>query len=163
MNNILNKEDLCGYFPEVVLRPASRLVPALVTLVGLIVLVWASSLTEADTLSAALLTLGVVVLGFGVIKLIRPSRSLIYLPTGEKVVRHFEGHEQEARSQVEEALTKGDFEALGALKAQSNSAPLVTVTYTTPSGSLRIGQALHYVPYEYVPLAEPAVHKAANK
>lgn len=159
MKNILKKEDLCGYFPEVVLQPASRLIPAVVTLVGVIILVGASSLTESGNMSAALLTLGVIVLGFGVIKLIRPSRSLVYIATGEKVVRHFEGHEQESRSQVEEALAKGDFEALAALKAQSNSAPLVTVTYATPSGSLRIGQALHYIPYEYVPLAEPVVHK----
>ncbi|MBQ8272216.1 MAG: hypothetical protein IJZ09_04340 [Tidjanibacter sp.] len=159
MKNILNKEDLCGYFPEVVLRPASRLVPAVATLVGLIVLVWASSLTEADTLSAALLTVGIVILAYGVIKLIRPSRTLYYLPTGEKLSRHFEGHEQDMRSEVDKALVSGDFEALGSLKAQNSSAPLVTVTYTTPSGSLRIGQALHYVPYEYVPLMEPVVHK----
>ena len=162
MNNILNREDLCGYFPEVILRPASRLVPTMITLVGIIILVWASSLTESNGFSAALFMIGVVALAIGIITLIRPTRSLRYLPTGEKVVRHLEGYEQEARSRIEQALATGDIEALNALKSHSNSTPLVVVTYSTPSGSLCIGQVLHYVPYEYEPLGEPVVHKKSN-
>lgn len=156
----MNREDLCRYCSEVEERSAGRVVPAFVALVGVVLLVWASSLRDAEDWSVAVLTIGIVVLAIGIIKLIRPSRTLFYVATGEKVVRHFEGHEQEARAHIEKALADGNFEVLASLKASTSSAPLVSVTYSTASGSLRIGQLLHYVPYEYQPLFEPVIHKS---
>lgn len=156
----MNREDLCRYCAEVEERSAGRVVPAFVALVGIVLLVWASSLRDAENWSVAMLTIGIVVLAIGIIKLIRPSRTLFYVVTGEKVVRHFEGYEQEARTQVEKCLQEGSFEQLASLKASNSSAPLVSVTYSTASGSLRIGQLLHYVPYEYQPLLEPVIHKS---
>lgn len=160
MNNIMNRGDLCRHYSEVEERSASRVVPAIVTLVGIVLLVWASSLGDAENWSVAMFTIGIVVFAIGIIKLIRPSRTLFYVATGEKVVRHFEGYEQEARTQVEKCLQEGNFEQLASLKASNGSAPLVSVTYSTASGSLRIGQLLHYVPYEYQPLLEPVIHKS---
>ncbi len=161
MNNILNREDLCRLYPaEVALKSGSRVVPAIVTLAGIILVALSGSLgDDQENLSTALFTLAIVVLAFGIIKLIRPSRTLFCVATGEKVTRRFEGHEQEARAHIEQALKDGNFELLDGLKAAGSSAPLVSVSYTTPSGSLRIGQLLHYVPYEYQPLMEPVVHK----
>lgn len=72
MNNILNKEDLCRYCTEVEERSVGRIVPAIITLVGIVLLVWASSLRDAEDWSVVLLTIGIVVLAIGVIKLIRP-------------------------------------------------------------------------------------------
>ena len=167
MNNIMNRGDLCRHYSEVEERSAGRVVPAIVTLVGIVLLVWASSLGDAENWSVAMFTIGIVVFAIGIvvfaigiIKLIRPSRTLFYVATGEKVVRHFEGYEQEARTQVEKCLQEGNFEQLASLKASNSSAPLVSVTYSTASGSLRIGQLLHYVPYEYQPLLEPVIHKS---
>lgn len=47
---------------------------------------------------------------------------------------------------------------LCSLDARQN-APLMSVIYRTTSGSFCAGQLLHYVPYEYEPLMEPAVSK----
>lgn len=159
MNNILNKEELCRNFSDVEMRSGSRLLPAIVTLVGIIFLVWSSNVGDAENLGAALLVVAIALLAFGVVKLIRPSRELVYMATGEKVVRNFVGYEQEKRQGVEDALKAGDLEKLHSLASKNSSAPLVTVTYVTRSGSLLIGQMLHYVPYEYQPLTEPIVHR----
>lgn len=155
----MNKEDLCQFCSEVEERSAGRLIPAFVTLAGGLLLMWANSLSEASDWSVSVFTAGIVMLAIGIIRLIRPSRTLVYVATGEKVVRHFEGHPQEARADVEKTLGEGNFEHLTSLKATTSSAPLVSVIYTTASGSFRIGQLLHYVPYEYQPLMDPVIHK----
>lgn len=159
MKNILSKEELCSNFAEVEMRAGSRVVPAVVTLLGIILLVCVNTLGDAESLSAALLMVAIVLLAFGIVRLIRPAREMVYVTTGEKVVRKFTAYEQENRQSVEDVLKEGDFDKLTPLAAKNSSAPLVTVTYATPSGSLRIGQMLHYVPYEYQPLTEPYVHK----
>ncbi len=158
MKNILDKESLCAHFPEVEIRSKSRAVPLVVALTGILITILSISLKDVENLSTALLTIGVVVAAIGIIKFIRPSQVLIFVTTGEKVTRRIEGHEQEAKSDIEHSLRSGNFEALAPLAAKNSSAPLVSVTYTTPSGALRIGQVLHYVPFEYEPLSDVFVH-----
>ena len=158
MKNILNKESLCAHFPEVAIRNKSRAIPIVVTLTGILILILSISLKEAENLSTALLTVGVVVVAIGIIKLIRPSQELIFVTTGERITRRTESHEQEVRSDIERALHSGNFEALASLSAKTSSAPLMSITYTTSTGSLRIGQVLHYIPYEYEPLTEAFAH-----
>ena len=156
----MNKMDLCAYCPEVAERPAGRTLLIVITLFGVGVLAIANSLRDAENLSTLLLTIGIVLLAFGIIKLIRPSRKIYYVATGEVVRRHIEGHEQESKERVVAACREGNFGQIAALAAKNSSTPLVSVTYTTPSGSLRIGQVLNYVPYEYQPLMEPVIYKA---
>lgn len=159
MNNILNKTDLCAQYSQLVtMKEKSRIIPAIMTLVSVVLLALANTIVEAETLSITLFTAGVVVLIVGIVKLIRPSHEIIYLKTGEKVTRRFEGHEQEHREKVTNILKSGDFKALASVVAKNSSAPIVSVTYTTPSDSLRIGQILHYVPYEYAPLSDVFIH-----
>lgn len=158
MKNILNKESLCTHFPQVEIRSKSRLLPTITTLIGIIILSLSISLKDAENLSTALLTIGVVILAIGIIKLIRPSQMMVFASTGERVVRRIEGHSQEVKAEIEASLRSGDFEAITPLIAKGSCAPLVSVTYTTPSGSLRIGQVLHYIPYEYEPLTEAFAH-----
>ena len=92
----MNKVDLCAYCSDVAERPTSRALPIIITLLGVGLLAITNSLRDAENLSTLLLTLGVVLLAFGVLKLIRPSRILYYVATGEVVRRHIEGHEQES-------------------------------------------------------------------
>ena len=158
MKNILNKESFCAHFPQVEIRYKSRLLPTITSLVGIIILSLSTSLKDAENLSTAILTIGVVILAIGIIKLIRPSQMMVFTVTGERVVRRMEGHTQEVKADIEASLRNGDFEAITPLISKSSCAPLVSVTYTTPSGSLRIGQILHYVPYEYEPLSEVYAH-----
>lgn len=158
MKNILNKESFCAHFPQVEIRYKSRLLPTITTLAGIVTLIFATSLKDAENLSTALLTFGVVILAIGIIKLIRPSQIMVFTETGERVVRRMEGHTQEVKADIEASMRNGDFEAITPLISKSSCAPLVSVTYTTPSGSLRIGQILHYVPYEYEPLSEVYAH-----
>ena len=158
MKNILSKESLCAHFPQVEMRQKSRLIPTLTSLAGIIFLALSTSLKDAENLSTALLTIGIAILAFGIVKLIRPSQMMVFTATGERVVRRMEGHTQEVKADIEASLRNGDFEAITPLISKSSCAPLVSVTYTTPSGSLRIGQILHYVPYEYEPLSEVYAH-----
>lgn len=159
MNNILNKIDLCAHYPQLVaMKNKSRLIPAIITLVGIMILALANTLSEAENWSIGLYTVGLTVLIIGIVKLIRPSREVIYLKTGEKVSRRFDGYRQEDKERVLALLKEGNFDALGKRAAQGGSAPFVTVTYTTASGSLRVGQMMHYVPYEYEPLSEVYIH-----
>lgn len=159
MNNILNKIDLCAHYPQLVaMKNKSRLIPAIITLVGIMILALANTLSEAENWSIGLYTVGLTVLIIGIVKLIRPSREVIYLKTGEKVSRRFDGYRQEDKERVLALLKEGNFDALGKRAVQGGSAPFVTVTYTTASGSLRVGQMLHYVPYEYEPLSEVYIH-----
>ena len=159
MNNILNKIDLCAHYPQLVaMKNKSRLIPVIITLVGIMVLALANSLSEAEDLSIGLYTIGLVVLIIGIVKLIRPSREIIYLKTGERISRRFDGYKQEDKEMVLTHLQAGDFDALAKRVFQGVNAPFVTVTYTTESGSLRVGQMMHYVPYEYEPLSEVYIH-----
>lgn len=159
MNNILNKIDLCAHYPQLVaMKNKSRLIPAIITLVGIMILALANTLSEAENWSIGLYTVGLTVLIIGIVKLIRPSREVIYLKTGERVSRRFDGYRQEDKERVLALLKEGNFDALGKRAVQGGSAPFVTVTYTTASGSLRVGQMMHYVPYEYEPLSEVYIH-----
>lgn len=159
MNNILNKIDLCAHYPQLVaMKNKSRLIPAIITLVGIMILALANTLSEAENWSIGLYTVGLTVLIIGIVKLIRPSREVIYLKTGEKVSRRFDGYRQEDKERVLALLKEGNFDALGKRAVQGGSAPFVTVTYATASGSLRVGQMMHYVPYEYEPLSEVYIH-----
>ena len=159
MNNILNKIDLCAHYPQLVaMKNKSRLIPAIITLVGIMILALANTLSEAENWSIGLYTVGLTVLIIGIVKLIRPSREVIYLKTGERISRRFDGYRQEDKERVLALLKEGDFDALGKRAVQGGSAPFVTVTYTTASGSLRVGQMMHYVPYEYEPLSEVYIH-----
>ena len=159
MNNILNKIDLCAHYPQLVaMKNKSRLIPAIITLVGIMILALANTLSEAENWSIGLYTVGLTVLIIGIVKLIRPSREVIYLKTGERISRRFDGYRQEDKERVLALLKEGNFDALGKRAVQGGSAPFVTVTYTTASGSLRVGQMMHYVPYEYEPLSEVYIH-----
>ncbi len=159
MNNILNKIDLCAHYPQLVaMKNKSRLIPAIITLVGIMILALANTLSEAENWSIGLYTVGLTVLIIGIVKLIRPSREVIYLKTGERISRRFDGYRQEDKERVLALLKEGNFDALGKRAVQDGSAPFVTVTYTTASGSLRVGQMMHYVPYEYEPLSEVYIH-----
>lgn len=158
MKNILHKESLCALFPQVEIRYKSRLFSTITTLVGIIILSLSISLKDTENLSTALLTLGVVILAIGIIKLIRPSQIMVFSTTGERVVRRMEGHSQEVKAEIEASLRSGKFEEIVPHISKSSCAPLVSITYTTTSGSLRIGQILHYVPYEYEPLSEVYAH-----
>ena len=159
MSNILNKIDFCAQYPQlVVMKDKSRLMPAIITLVGIMILALANTLSEAENWSIGLYTVGLTVLIIGIVKLIRPSREVIYLKTGERISRRFDGYRQEDKERVLALLKEGNFDALGKRAVQGGSAPFVTVTYTTASGSLRVGQMMHYVPYEYEPLSEVYIH-----
>lgn len=159
MINILNKEDFCGFYEDIALRTKSRLISLFVIFVGILLLFLAIYLKEAENLSTALLTIAFVVFGIGLVKLIQPSRVMIYTPTGEKVVRRFARYEQDKRSDVEKAIAGGDYQRLLSLESKESNAPVVAIIYSTTSGSVLIGQLLHYVPYEYEPLVEPIVYK----
>ena len=80
-----------------------------------------------------------------------PGKRLIYTPTGEVVVAKIYNHPQGLEGRVEHALSSGNLELVKALAAK-DGAPIVTVTYSTASGSFVAGQIFHYVPYEYEPL-----------
>ncbi|MBO7300952.1 MAG: hypothetical protein J6U53_06085 [Tidjanibacter sp.] len=140
------------------MRQKSRLIPTLITLIGIIIISLSISIKEVENLSTILLTIGIIISAFGIVKLFRPSQEMVYITTGEKVLRHIKGHKQEVKAELEETLCNGNFEALTPLISESSCAPIVSVTYTTTSGSLQIGQLLHYVPYEYEPLSEVYVH-----
>ncbi len=158
MKNILSKESLCTHFPQVEMRQKSRLIPTLTALAGIIILALSISLKDAENLSTALLTIGIAILAFGIVKLIRPAQEMVFVTTGEKVFRRMEGHNQEVEYELKESLRNGNFDTLTTLIAKNSCAPIVSVTYTTTSGSLRIGQILHYVPYEYEPISEVYAH-----
>lgn len=157
MNNILNSYDLAYYYSEVELCDKKRTAPIIILLLGVALLVVAILIKENENLSTLLLTLGFVGAGVGIIKIIRPGIRITHSATGETIVRHEYTLEQENQAKAEELLRNGNHEALKAL-SKPNS-PLMVVTYSTPSGTLFIGQMFHYVPYEYQPLAEPIVVK----
>lgn len=150
MENIMHKEGLCAHCPQVEMRYKSRLMPVVATLLSVAVVVLSFMLKEMEDLSTVLLTVGIVALVVSVIKLVSPSKVLIYTPTGEKVSRSSINHSAELIERVEHALSSGNVELLRALAAKESS-PLMTVLYTTPSGSLLAGQTLQYIPYEYHP------------
>lgn len=149
----MNKEGLCDVCPQVEMRYQSRLMPVVATLLSIAIIVLSAMLKEKEDLSTVLLTVGVVALVASLAKLAIPSRRLVYLPTGEKIVCVSLNHPKELAERVEHALASGNQELLKAL-AVGQSAPLMTVLYTTSSGSLFAGQTLHYVPYEYKPLTK---------
>lgn len=158
MKNILKPIDLADACAEVEMKNNNRLVPAVVTLLGVVVVVISTMLADAENLSTMLLTLGVVVAGVGIVMLIRPGSKLIYRATGERIHRHSYSHPVERKERVMAALNEGKFDLVVSLDARQN-APLMSVIYRTTSGSFCAGQLLHYVPYEYEPLMEPAVSK----
>ena len=157
MNNILNRYDLANYYGEIELCDKKRTLPIIILLLGVALLVVAILIKENEDLGTLLLTLGLVCAGVGIVKIIRPGIRITHSATGETIVRHEYTLEQENQAKAEELLRNGNHEALKAL-SKANS-PLLVVTYSTHSGSLFIGQILHYVPYEYQPLAEPIVIK----
>lgn len=108
---------------------------------------------ENESLATTLFVVGITLLGIGIVRLVAPGSILIYVPTGEKIQTKTYNHHQGLEGEVEHALAKGRVDSLKNLAAKEN-APLVTVTYTTASGSLFAGQTLHYVPYEYEPISK---------
>lgn len=157
MNNILNRYDLANYYGEVELRNKLRTTPIIILLLGVALLVVAILIKDNENLSTALLTIGFVCAGVGIVKIIRPGIQITHSATGETIARHEYTVEQEEQSKAEELLRNGNHEALKAL-SKPNS-PLMVVTYSTASKALFIGQMFHYVPYEYQPLGEPIVVK----
>jgi hypothetical protein len=123
------------------------------TLLSIAIVALSVILRESEDLSTVLLTVGVVALVASLAKFANPSKRLVYLPTGERVVCVSLNHPKELAERVEHALGSGNGDLLKAL-AVDQSAPLMTVLYTTPSGSLFAGQTHHYVPYEYKPLTK---------
>lgn len=150
MENIMYKEGLCDHCPQVEIRYKSRLMPVVATLLSVAVVVLSSMLKDMEDLSTVLLTIGVVALVASAAKLVAPSKVLIYTPTGEKIRRSSLSHKAELAERVEHALGSGNTELVRAL-AVKESAPLMTVLYSTPSESLIAGQTLEYIPYEYQP------------
>ena len=156
MKNIMTKSDLCTCCAEVEMRRSSRLLPAVMTLLGVAFVVAALVIKNVENLSTALLTVGVVVMGLGLFRLVKPRAVLVYTPTAEPVGRHHYAHPTERRERVENAIREGKTDLVAALDANQN-APLMSVVYKTSSGSFVAGQMYHYVPYEYEPLMEPVV------
>ena len=153
MDNIMNKDDLCAYCTQIEMRYKSRLLPVLGTMLAIAAIVAALAMKEDEDISTALLTLGIVLLIVAVVKLFAPGKRLIYTPTGEVVVAKTYNHPQGLEDRVEHALASGNLELVKALAAK-DGAPIVTVTYSTASGSFVAGQIFHYVPYEYEPLTK---------
>lgn len=155
MNNIMTSSDFVAQFDShIAITNKSRLLALLLTICGAALLFVAHLLREAEDLSTVVMTIGVVVLAVGVVKCIRPGSKITHKATGEHIRRELLGFESEQRAEAERALSEGRFEELKKLVAKGSSAPVVAVIYTTPSGGVKVGQLLHYVPYQYEPLTK---------
>lgn len=158
MKDITKREDLLALCGEIDVKSKSRFVPVMLLLVGIIIVVLAFVVKELDNLSTALLTVGFVLAVVGVVKCVRPGERLVYRPTGEVIGLRKLNHELEFKPNIECAIVDGNIEGIITLRADG-SAPLMSVCWSTPSGSLFVGQLLQYIPYEYKPQMEPVLIK----
>lgn len=153
MKSIMYKEELCALCPQIEMRSKSRVAAIVSTLFAVAIIAASAMIKDMEDLSTVLMTVGVVALVASLAKLFGPGKKLTYRPSGERVMRVTLSHTQEVAQELESALSRGDYKQVVAL-ASKESAPLMTIVYRTPSGSLFAGQSFQYIPYEYQPLTK---------
>lgn len=157
MKDITKREDFLALSGDIRITRKSRFVPVVMLLLGVALIVSAFMVDkEAHNLSTALLTAGFVLTIVGVVMCVCPGDKVIYEPTGERVHLKKRSHEQSVMPNVERAIVDGNVSALELLQAEG-SGPLMSVCWSTHSGSFYAAQLQQYVPYEYKPTMEPVV------
>lgn len=95
----------------------------------------------------------------GIAKLFVTSKSLLYRPTNETLAKRELFFELNMRDLVKQTVEEGDLDYLMTKDRMNDNLPIKVTIYATPSNSIAICRAYHFVPYSYEPITEYKVIK----
>ncbi len=156
----LTKADMLGSADELIVKASKNyLKTAIFILAGAVSLALAVVFKNSQLLNMLFMIAGASLLVVGLILLFSSSDRWAYAPTKEIFHKEKYYFNRSDREKVMAALKNGEFGALRQYSNQDTVSQNIVMVYSTKSGSCRIVQTFHYVPYNYIPDADPIVYK----